>query len=347
MITKKTIKSKKTFFFQTRFQVFNFLFSFLALGLVLSPSLFTQEDAPVVQFRDQGKTRTVTGKKLTEFRYVFNQGAPKKITIATLDWPPYIGHNICRQGWVQQLTIAILASLNYEVTSTFYPWARAVLMTESGRAAILYPEYFIEPEAPSDIYPGHFRREFLSLSRPFPGGPIAFLKRKNEKDKFHGDLHNLKGVRIGVVRGYQNTPEFDRLLDQGFFAASEATTDLLNVKKLLAKRVDLIIGDPNVIFYTIYNNPEWTSTQSKAEAQAIEVVKPILKYNRFYFAVSKKQPGWQALVKQLNAKLDEFESSGKLSAIVKHTQTACGKIKIKNPSDNSHPGSDYTEKCGN
>ena len=136
-----------------------------------------------VEYNYKGKNHIVLGKKISTGTYLYNKGAKKKIKITTLDWPPYIAENICRQGWVQQFTVAIFSSQGYEVTSTFYPWARTVKNAEKGDADILYPEYFIEKTAPSDVYKGTKRLQHLALSTKFPGGPISFMKRSGEKDK--------------------------------------------------------------------------------------------------------------------------------------------------------------------
>ena len=204
-----------------------------------------------VKFHLNSKSYIITGEKKSPHTYIFNKGAPKSISITTLNWAPYIGETICKQGWVQQLTIALLASRGYEITSSFFPWARTIMRAETGAADILYPEYFIEPGAPSDVYKGTNRLDHLALSRKIPGGPIAFMKRKGEEDRFKGDLFNLKNEKIGVVRGYQNTPEFDALMDTGFFDISLAVDDLMNAKKLVNHRVNLIIGDPAVVRFNI------------------------------------------------------------------------------------------------
>jgi polar amino acid transport system substrate-binding protein len=241
-------------------------------------SVANAESALTVNFNYKGKAYSITGKKISENTYLFNQGGKKKITITTLDWEPYIGSSICQQGWVQQLTIALLASQDYEIISTFYPWARTIANAEAGNADILYPEYFIEPDAPSDIFTGTKRQDHLAISEKIPGGPITFIKRKGEKDKYGGDLLNLKGAAIGVVRGYQNTPEFDSLMDQNFFNIDEVTDDLTNIRMLMARRVNLIIGDPSVIYYSVENS-DWPADEKRTILSSIEVVKPSIQYN--------------------------------------------------------------------
>ncbi len=276
----------------------------------------------VVRFKYQDKDYLIKGKKMAKGVYIFNQGAKKKITITTLEWPPYIGENICSQGWVQQLTIAILSSQGYEIKSTFYPWARTIMEIEYGKADILYPEYYIEANAPSDVFKGSKRLDHLAISRKFPGGPIAFMKRKNEKDNYQGNLKNLRAEKIGVVRGYQNTPEFDALMDQNFFSISLSFDDFNNARKLFAKRVNLIIGDPSVIRFRITHSNLDSEMRSKM-LNSIELVEPVIQYNHLYYAISKKKPHWRKTLQMLNQTLEEFEASAELFHIIKNTNEHC------------------------
>ena len=299
-------------------------YGILSAAALSGPAAAAGDTSPVtVNFRYNNRIVSVSGKQINDYTYIYNQGAPRKIKITTLDWPPYIGKNICSQGWVQQVTIAMLASQGYEITCTFYPWARTISVAETGNADILYPEYYIEPDAPSDIYKGTKRLDHLVLSDKIPGGPIAFIKRAGEKDLFNGDMRNLKGVTIGVVRGYQNTPEFDRLMDINFFKTEEVTDDLTNVKMLIAGRVDMIIGDPAVIYYSIKH-----STSAPEEKQRIldkiETVSPIIQYNHLYYAVSKKRPGWEKTLEMLNQTIEGFQKNGELNRIIHQTNTECG-----------------------
>jgi len=281
------------------------------------------DDNLVVKFRSKGKPYKIIGERTGLHTYIFNKGAPKKISLTTLNWPPYIGETICGQGWVQQLTIALLASCNYEITSSFLPWARTIVMAEKGVADILYPEYFIEPTAPSDVIKGTKRIEHLALSKKIPGGPIAFMKRNGEQSRFNGNLFNLKDEKIGVVRGYQNTPEFDELMDMGFFKISQAVDDFMNIKKLMIKRINLIIGDPAVIRFSLASSNLSDDEKSRL-LNSIEVVRPVIQYNYLYYAVSKKKPGWENTLRILNSAIEKFETSGLMFDIIEATNTACG-----------------------
>lgn len=276
-----------------------------------------------VNFNYHGHPVVITGEKIAPHTYLFNRGASKKIKIATLDWSPYIGENICNQGWVQQFTVALLATRGYEITSYFLPWARTIMVAETGQVDVLYPEYYIGPSAPSDVIKGTKRLDNLAISKRFPGGPIAFMKRKGEPDNFKGNLLNLRGEKIGVVRGYQNTPAFDALMDKGFFDISPAVDDLMNVRKLVHHRVNLVIGDPSVITYSV-NQSDLTSEQKKTILDDVEIVKPIIQYNYLYYAVSKKRPGWETILAEINAGIDEFVASGLIFKIIQKANKECG-----------------------
>lgn len=293
-----------------------------ALACLLLPFYaLTNENLVVVKYHQDNNEYTITGHK-TPQGYIFNRGAEKKLQLATLDWPPYIGDKLCNKGWVFQLTVALFVSRDYQVNVRFLPWTRAVRTVEFGEADVLFPEYFIDAAAPSDNISEARRQDLLVLSEPFPGGIIGFVKRKGEQDNFNGKLSNLKGARIGVVRGYQNTPEFDAMMDNNDFNIIEALDDFQLVKLLVAKRVDYIIGDPKVLrFSIIYSSlPKHKKLQYLA---AIEDVKPSLQYNPLYFALSNKTDNWQQTLTDINTALDEFKHSGDMTRLITQASDDC------------------------
>lgn len=275
-----------------------------------------------VDFEHAGKTYSITGKRIEPRTYLFNEGGKERLRIVTLNWAPYIGESICNQGWVQQLTVALLVSQGYAVESEFYPWTRAVMNVEEGKADILYPEYFIEPDAPSDFYEGDTRRDHLALSDEIPGGPIAFMKRQGSGNYFDGDLRNLEGERIGVVRGYQNTPKFDRLMDKGVFDVQPVKNDVLNARKLANGRVNLIVGDPAVIRFSVANAGA-TEDQRDQILETLTTETPVLQYNHLYYAVSKERDGWQETLSDLNEAIAEFHDQGTTVDVIRRSNREC------------------------
>ncbi|MBB1326449.1 transporter substrate-binding domain-containing protein [Pseudoalteromonas sp. SR45-1] len=275
-----------------------------------------------VEYFQNGTQHTLTGYSHKSGVLYEAKNSKQTLHLATLDWPPYIGNNVCNKGWVYQFSIALLNSKGYSVYIEFLPWARAVRNVELGRADILMPEYFIEDTAPSDYVDGKTRRELLGLSNSFKGGEIAFLKRKGDTDHFTGNLNSLKGLKIGVVRGYQNTPEFDAMMDNGEFEVIASVDDLQLVKLLTAKRVDLVIGDPQAlkssVDYSSLTKPEKQSLLSSIEQESIP-----LQYNSLYFAISKRAHNWLLVLEDINEGLYQFNNSGEIDRIVRATNTQC------------------------
>ncbi|TQF71586.1 amino acid ABC transporter substrate-binding protein [Pseudoalteromonas luteoviolacea] len=294
---------------------------YLALGYL---ALFatTSHASLQVGFFKSGQYQMIMGEKYKN-GYLFSKNPTKEqLHLVTLDWPPYIGDQLCNKGWVFQFTVSLLVDQGYPVYLEFLPWARAVKAAESGKADLLFPEYFIEDASPSDNFPGKTRRELLALSNAFPGGEIGFLKRRGEADKFEGNLNDLKGTTIGVVRGYQNTPEFDAMMDNGEFIIVEAVDDLQLVKLLVGKRVDLIIGDPKVLRFTV-SYSELSKSEKVTLLRGLEDVEPALRYNNLFFALSKKKPTWRNVLNDINKGLYLFNNSGETERIIEIGSTEC------------------------
>jgi polar amino acid transport system substrate-binding protein len=297
--------------------IFSATFAFIVLAYLSLITMAKAEDTSdklTVSYYLNEQQQTIHGIK-TPNGYRFNEDSTKVINLATLNWPPYISEDLCNKGWVFQLTVAILVSKGYQVNIHFYPWARSVMLVEQGKMDILFPEYFIESSAPSDAILGKKRRELLALSNKFAGGKLSLLKRKDYSFNLKDNLGNLKGKIIGVVRGYQNTPEFDAMMDAKQFAVVEAVDELQLVKLLVAKRVDLIIGDPSVFTYSV-NYSNLSNRNKQALLNSIEKIEPALKYNHLYYAISHSYPKRHQLLDDINLALLEFQQNGETRRII-------------------------------
>lgn len=292
------------------------LLRYLLLILLFCTSTLQAAETDVigVNYAYQGKHHHVFGRKIAGV-YYFNENATKTIKLATSNWPPYIGERLCDKGWVFQLAVALFTSQGYQVQIEFLPWARAIRTVESGEADLLFPEYFIEPTAPSDNFIGKYRHDLLALSDSFPGGLVRFFKRRGSTDKFVGNLDNLAGESIGVVRGYQNTPEFDAMMDRGHFNILTVMNELQQIKVLAAGRVNLIIADPIALEYAIKSS-HLNAERQQALSNSIQAVMPALSYNPLHFAVSKRHPEWQTILNQLNLTMRTFLQSGETKRII-------------------------------
>lgn len=257
--------------------------------------------------------KTFRGEVLKDGSFEFNPDADKSVTLATLDWAPYIDRDICGQGWVQQVVVGTFIRKGYRVVSYFVPWKRAVAMTERGMVDALYPEYTISPIAMSDIFPKKKRLDLLEMSEPFPGGSVSFWKRKDTDFTFDGNLLALRNVSIGVVSGYENTPEFDALMDQKYFAVNTSMNDWANVRKLYGGRISLIVGDPEVFKFAIRQN--LSAEMAAKYEEELETVLPHLAEHPLFLAFSKQKDNYMEKLEDFNDSLTDLRNNDELNRI--------------------------------
>ena len=220
--------------------------------------------------------------------------AGKKVVLASLDWEPYIGQNLKNQGYVAELVKEAFKRKGYDLEIKYMPWARVIKMAKKGKYDGYFPEYFAE-ELKTDY----------KVSSAFPGGPLGFFKRKGDKIKYNS-IKDLIPYKIGVVRGYVNTKEFD---DAGYLKKEEANDDITNFKKLLKKRLDIVVADKFVGKYVVAkNNP--------TDLQYIEFIDPPLENKDLYVCISKKTPNAGIIYKAFEEGLKEIIADGTVDKIL-------------------------------
>lgn len=221
--------------------------------------------------------------------------AAQNLTLATLDWEPYIGQSMPEQGYVAALVKQAYATAGYEVKYEFMPWARVVALAKNGETDGYLPEYYAES----------LKTDFL-VSDPFPGGPLGFFKRKADAISFT-TLQDLQKYKIGVVRDYVNTEEFDKAT---FLQKEEANDDITNLRKLAGNRLDLVVIDKYVGMYLIQK-------EMSDKAGELEFVSPALEEKSLYLCISKKTADAEAKIKAFNDGLKAMKDSGDLAALMK------------------------------
>lgn len=221
--------------------------------------------------------------------------AGEKVKLATTEWKPYIGKTLKNQGYVAELVIEAFKRSGKEVEIIYVPWARAVKMAGDKVVDGYFPEYY------SDSLKEHYL-----VSEPFPCGPLGFFKRKGDAISFKS-LKDLKPYKIGVVRGYINTAEFDAAT---YLRKDEATDDLMNLKKLIKKRVDLVVCDQYVGQFILHQD-------LKDQAKTIEFISPPLEEKKLYICITKGGAHDQANINAFNEGFRKMKHDGTVNAIMK------------------------------
>ena len=153
------------------------------------------------------------------------------ITIATLNWEPYVGEKLIENGFAAEIVREALLRKGYEAKFVFLPWKRALHETLLGKYDAAFPTYHSEKRAGKYIY-----------SKPFADSVVGFYVHRDSNIAFN-KLDDLIKYRIGIVLGYINPPDID---DADYLQKELVISDYLNVKKLLAKRIDLAVMDKHV-----------------------------------------------------------------------------------------------------
>ncbi|WP_028586464.1 substrate-binding periplasmic protein [Desulfocurvus vexinensis] len=215
----------------------------------------------------------------------------RALTLATLDWPPYIGHALPGQGYAAALAREALGRSGHEVRFVFLPWLRAVQGTRAGYHDGYIPAYADEDQG----------RDVLCAG-PFPGGPLALFARAGSTLTYSG-IEDLRGLRVGVVLGYKNTPVIDKTpwLDR-----QQAADDLTNLRKLLAGRVDVAVAD---VYVAAYLAPELDGGYA-----ALRLV-VVLEEKDLAVCFSTALPDHEALVRDFDRGLDAMRADGTLERL--------------------------------
>ena len=218
----------------------------------------------------------------------------KEISLATLNWEPYVGEELEYFGFTSHIITEAFKRVGYRVQYTFLPWARLLKQVAAGKFDAGCAAYYSEERA-----------EIYAFSEPYAHGPVVLYKRK-DRDISYRTLTDLKPYRIGVARGYVNDAEFDAA---EYLHKEVANDNDLNMKKLLAQRLDLIAIDKFVAQYII-------KTSLPQGADALEPLDPPLADHPIHLIFSKKRAGYEQKVQDFNRGLAAITEDGTVDNIL-------------------------------
>ena len=159
------------------------------------------------------------------------------VRLGTLEWPPFSGLELPGQGQVCERVRNICAEAGMRLELSFTPWKRVLLDASSGVTQGFFPEYYSVTRE-KDYY----------FSQPI-GCSVIGLVRRSDVTLHWERLEDLAAYRIGVVHGYVNTEEFDRLVEKGVVQTVQSNSDVLSLRMLKAGRIDAAVMDRAVFKY--------------------------------------------------------------------------------------------------
>lgn len=167
--------------------------------------------------------------------------------LTTLEWPPYVMAD--GSGPSADAVKAAFTVAGHSAEIAVFPWNRAVRLAAEDPAWIgVFPEYYA---ADADADKGGQRCLF---SKSFGVSPVGFVQRA-DKPITWSNLDDLKSLRIGVVRGYNNEERFDAMVASGEIKVDEADSDTQNIVKVAGGRTDAAVVDRLVFEHLAKTDP--------------------------------------------------------------------------------------------
>ena len=213
--------------------------------------------------------------------------------LATLEYPPYSSQELADGGSIVELTRRAFATQGYTPQIDFLPWARV-------RAELRQGSY----QGALALWPQEIKEENLTASRPLFYSQLGLFVRRRDPQPF-GELADLRGRKVGIVRGYGYPP---RLFASGL-VAEEAVDDISNLRKLAAKRFDLVLLERIVGEYLVAGDAELRGRLVWQEP-ALERIPLVVGFG----AQRAGQPDWAAIFER---GLRELHASGEYMRILK------------------------------
>ncbi len=156
--------------------------------------------------------------------------------LASLEWAPYVGSHLPDEGLTAAIVKAAALQAGLDTHISYTPWSRAVQIgLNDPDYAGYFPAFYLKE-----------REKTCYFSAPLGNSIVGFasLKERHFDWKKYADL---KDLTIGVVQDYANGEEFDAQVKKEQLKLDVAPSDISNLRKLLARRVDLVVIGKDVL----------------------------------------------------------------------------------------------------
>ncbi|WP_434632000.1 substrate-binding periplasmic protein [Chromobacterium sp. CV08] len=234
------------------------------------------------------------------------EAAPRlKITLSNQEWPPYMGQDLPYDGILSRLVKEAFARGGVDVTYRYYPNNRTLQSARNGQV-----------DGSFGWAPTPERKRDLLYTQPVLSARMVFFQRKDHRLEW-SRWADLKGARVGVTVGNFYSDEFDTEAHRGLMAVDSAPDDLINLRKLLAGRIDLFPIDQEVGKYLIAHHFS-PALGSQLEAQSRSFWSAPL-----HVVIWRKHARGPELVERFNRGLKALQDSGDFERLLQETREAC------------------------
>ncbi len=234
---------------------------------------------------------------LVSFVFPLQSDAAKPVVLlSNMDWEPYTGEHLSGYGFFSEIVTEAFAHAGYEVKYQFRPWSRALWEARKG-----------ETDGVMVAYQNADRMAYLEFPDVAWKVKEEFISLKERGVTFNGSSRQLKGYVIGSLL---HSAQAEELRKEGL-RVDVVASQYQNVKKLLARRIDVMLVPRRVLFYHLQHiDPEF-------DHDRIQILRPHFKVYNLYVAFSKQRPGYQKLTTDFNRGLRHIKQKGIYRKILK------------------------------
>ncbi len=213
------------------------------------------------------------------------------LTLVTSNFPPYsMEEGGQAKGVAVELVKEAFSRMHQDIKIVFVPFARGIEMVRNGQADAIFP-FALRQE----------RKQFFNYpTEKLLSDPGALFVRADSTINFDGDFAKLANYSIGMQRGTYHGDAFMQAIQTYQLRIDETTDQERNVRKLLANRVDIVVGPRLVV---------QDAARRMDEDASIKLLYSDISEGSAYIAFST-QGNREALIAQLDQTLKKMRLDG-------------------------------------
>lgn len=218
----------------------------------------------------------------------------RQVVMCTLNWEPYYGEDLPREGFFTEIVRTAFERGGHTTQAEFMPWARAMLEVKQGDRDVLLGAYYNEERAETYI-----------ASDPIYTDEVGIVAHEDLGLTEFDSLRDLTEYTIGYGRGYSVNEEFD---NADYLDKEPEESQVLNLRKLFAGRIDLIAGS--------FASIRYVAQEQGHDVDELVFLQPTLKENTLHIMISRAIDDGDELMADFHEGLSEIREDGTYDRIL-------------------------------